>query len=91
MYIMRDKKTHRPLALGFSIEGLQFTTDDKGRYIYFRKRNRPVVKNGRLQFEGDVSISDKVYIEQYSRKNHIDRNLKRAERLFALKARQYGV
>lgn len=89
MYVMRDKKTHKPLALSFSVEGLQFTTDERGRYIYFKKAH-PVIKNGKLQFHGDLRMSDSVYVEIYQKRVDIDKKYKKIERMMALKAKQYG-
>lgn len=88
MFVLRDKITHRPLALGFSREGLQFTTDDRGRYIFFKKA-KAVLKNGKVVFEGDLSISDKVYIEFYTKRVHKSSFLNSIEQSFERKSRQF--
>lgn len=90
MYVLRNKKDHRPLNLAFSIEGLQFTTDSSGNYIYFKKA-RAVIRNGKLEFSGDLRISDHVYVEVYDNKRrHKEPALNRIEMFFANKAKKYG-
>ncbi len=90
MYIMRDKRTHKPLALGFSVDGLKFTTDERGRYIFF-KNARAVVRNGKVEFKGDLRTNENIYVELYSKKKHEDNKaFNRLERLFEAKVKQYA-
>ena len=60
MKVLRERKTHKPLNVAFTEEGLQWTTNKLGRALFFRKA---VFSNG--QIKGDLRPSNLVYIEDF--------------------------
>lgn len=60
MKVLREKRTHKPLNVAFTEEGLQWTTNKLGRALYFKKA---VFRNG--QIVGDLTPSTQVYVEDF--------------------------
>jgi|DEB0MinimDraft_4_1074332.scaffolds.fasta_scaffold40140_3 hypothetical protein len=69
MYVLRDKKTNKPLYLSHTQEGLKWATDSRGKLIYFNKAKISKEKE-KISFSGDLSINPNVYISKYKKLSH---------------------
>ena len=58
MYVLRDKKTNKPLYLAYTKEGLQWATDSKGKLLYFKKAKLENSGN-KLVFKGNLELNKK--------------------------------
>lgn len=60
MKVLREKRTHKPLNVAFTEDGLKWTTNKLGKALYYKKA---IISNGVIR--GDLRPSDKVYIEDF--------------------------
>lgn len=69
MYVLRDKKTNKPLYLSHSEEGLKWATDSRGRLLYF-KQAKLIHKGEKVDFEGDLKRNPEVYVCKFKKVYH---------------------
>lgn len=60
MYVLRDKKTRKPLNIAMTVDGLKYTANKMGKALYFKNA---FFRNGNI--EGDLAPSDRVVIEKF--------------------------
>lgn len=89
MYILRSKSDHKPLGIAVSKDGLKWTVDPKGKYIYFRNATTKIV-NGKVEFIGDTAMSPDVYVEIYQYRKHNNYVLNKIEDKIREKIRHFG-
>jgi len=68
LVVLRLKSNDKALNVSFTEEGLIYTLDNKGKYIFF-KNAWVVPKNGSLIFKGDTRLNNRVYVEKFVPKN----------------------
>ena len=68
MWILREKRTGKPLNVSYTPEGLKYTSNKMGRLLLYdngklvRLGDRIVIQSNN---EKPLKLSDKVYIERY--------------------------
>lgn len=73
MKVLRQKRDDKPLNVSYTTEGLKWTQNKTGRFIYFKQNVKPVFNHdkGILILKGkDTRISPYLYVENYVPKNH---------------------
>jgi hypothetical protein len=81
MYVLRDKKTNKPLYLSYTIEGLKWATNSRGKLLYFKDAHLEK-RNNKVIFVGNLQQSSDVYIAIYSRYPHKQEYLRIIEKKF---------
>jgi hypothetical protein len=70
LVVLRSSLNHRALNVSFSEEGLTYTLDNQGKFIFF-KNAWVSIQNGYLIFKGDTRLNDKVYVEKFIPKDFL--------------------
>lgn len=101
MYVLRDARTQMALNVSFTPEGLSWTTDSSGRLVRFENGEMARVLNLKKSLEqnnivfealhispteGELRLSDKVYVEKFVPFDHQNRRNQVAECLNVDKA-----
>lgn len=81
MYVLRDKKTNKPLYISYSVEGLQWASNNRGKLLFFK--NAHIEKRDKkLIFVGNLQQNPDVYIAIYKKYPHKQEYLKNIEKKF---------
>ena len=86
LYVMRDKRTNRPLNVSYTEDGLRYTQNSSGRWIYFQGAWADRTNSDKITFRGNLKRNREVYIELYEPRDHKDSKSKMFEFTFMGKA-----
>lgn len=90
--VLRQKKDDKPLNVSFTTQGLKWTQNKTGRFVYFDKSPNFNIKPSNaesgdiLTFEGKNKIDRRLYIEDYVPKNHSNSTIQKFEIVWLDKA-----
>ena len=85
LVVLRSALNHRALNVSYTEDGLLYTLDNQGKFIFF-KNAWVSLQNGYLIFKGDTRLNEKVYVEKFVPKTFDAINLQKAEYTFMNKA-----
>jgi hypothetical protein len=70
LYVLRSSLNDRALNVSYTEEGLTYTLDNQGKFIFF-KNAWVSTQNGYLIFKGDTRLNNKVYVEKFIPRNFL--------------------
>lgn len=75
--ILRDRRTHKALGVGYGMDGITQVTNKHGKLLYYKNARisgewKDGIPNGQWlpKVVGDTTPSEKVYVEKFIPRNH---------------------